>query len=711
MKKYLRLSLLILLPFFFHQNIILADDQVNSKITWPVKENYGISEEDMEDVRTNRMKVENNILNPKVAVSLDTGIKYEYYWLTSDKTILKNGSTPVRGAYDDGRLDLKLKFSYALRGGKMSMELGYYVSPDNTDTPDYGLNIGYPYFSAALGKVSYNVYAGLGDLKYIINSATVNRPLLTGDFSSFHDNLLQFQYLYLRVPWVEVKDPEPMYRTVFENVSSIPSDPVQQSLNQSGIGIEFKAPGDFNVGLMAVRYAFHPLIGITKNFGNLTFGAGYMLSTDDPDWSNIPVYQSHNFESSIIYNHSRFYLFLEGAYTKSLIREYYVTNFEYRNLGDRYDVSGPERSGLRETKTNGFALHATLVTKKGKFLMFKGNQFLLRYVFASDGFDPTENGIRDVNYKFKGIIKPIDPIREIEDFYYGAQTIYASDKFNFLKGTIRITGGLAKSSILTPDAYRLGNWFNNKVWHFTGAIYGADWYGPEGTGNQFKTDYKSVWQQDWNDTYEGSSTVVWSYYTCKLKYFQNSSGTWYSNTYRVPLYSKKAFSLFSVDYSLDISRLIRLPFPVYYYGRWQYSAITASNNLVSPFKPDGKNISVYYALSGHYLVFAVTRSFNILAYYGVEKNIHNPIKTTPVIPPWSKNDPLDTYPTFETLSFDSLAIKRTDTGYGFGFDWYFKEGFGFYFRFHTASQKDYIQNNTIRPYGLRFELRRFFSYS
>jgi hypothetical protein len=682
-------------------------------VTPPAPENYGITEEAMAAARSNIMKAENSKLNPKITVNVDSGINYSYWGYSASKPVLKSGNaaSPIRGAYDEGRIDFKMKLAYALRGGNMSMEFQYNQRPDNFSAPVFGLGIGYPSFSSALGGMPYNIRTGLGDLRYVVQNSPVDRPLLAGKLSTF-DDLVQFNSTFVRVPWVEVKDPEVMYRGLNDSFAEIPEmKPDSFGLSKAGVGIEFKTPGDFNVGLMAVKYAFHPLVGVTKTIGKMTLGAGYFLSTDDPDWSGRPIYQGQTFDGSLVFNGSRASLFLEGAYTKSLIREYNATNFEFRNTtSDNLTSTSPSRAGIRETHDFGYSAHATLVTKKGKFLMLNGNQFFLRYLYASDGFDPTDNAARDVNFKFDSVIKPVDYLRNVDDFYTGAQTVFVSDRFNFLKGKVRVTGGLAMSSLATPDAYRLGNWFNHKVWHFSGAIYASDWIAPADTGTKFKTDYKSLWQQDWNDVYEGSSQVVWNH-DLYVMYYTNGTTRMSNDNYRVPYYSKKNFSMFSVDYALDLSRIFKISFPVYYQGRIQYSAIFVNNALAAPFKASQANMPVHYSLFGNYFVFAVKKNFNLLAYIGVEQNRHKPTVTTLRQPVWYPGPGDKTSVKYVKRSSQALEINQKDVGYGGGFDWYFRDGFGFYFRFHTSDRQDYIQNYKSHPYGVRFELRRFFSYS
>jgi hypothetical protein len=698
------LALLIVMPALGQEDSGLKPDETGVEAVEEPDE-FGVKASDMAAIRSNILNAENSKLNKRVSINIDNWLRFGMFGLSDFPAVLGGGSPPTRKTYDAIDYQVSINFGYSMRGGNMSGGLVFQPQLDNVGGVITSIGLGNGSFSSSLGGVSYKVLAGYGNLQYVISGSPVDRPLLAGDLKG--QNLEQTVWLFERVPWTEAKSPAGMYKQNFDGLGELLQDENFRTFNENGVGLELKLPAGINMNVLAVRDSFSPIVGVNKKLGPVTLGFGYARNVMDPNLDYHPTYLGNTYEGSLVGSVGFLSGSIDVAYSDSTIDEYIITNhkFIYRDS----PPIGFDMSGLKETRKYGRAALATVWTKKGKFLFFEQNQLLLRGFFSDPGFDPTLNAVGDVNYRFTDVVTPVDSLHDINQLLPGGQTIFLSDRFDFLSGKVRLTAGATKMQSKTPDVYRLPYYLNSKVWHLTGGLYGSDYYGPAAT--DIPTAYKSVWQQDWTAEYEGASQVAWSYYD--YTDIVTNTGL-YTNTYnyRIPVNSRKNFSMITIDYSWNLGDVFELPVAVYLAGRWQSSAIFVGNALGLPFKGNADKEIDYYTWF-HYVAVPLTGDIVVNCYFGVERNQHLRPVTQPTIDKhaWDgrKILPGEKLGRFNKGLF-FLPIDEKDIGYGFGLDWYFKDGLGLYIKTHFAQQADTTQDFTMKGYGVRVELRKYFSY-
>jgi len=673
---------------------------------------YGITAEKMNEVRTNILNAENSKINKKMSIVVDAQFRYGIYGLTEFPYVLGTSHNgPANSSYDAVQFLLNTGFNFSTRSGTVSAFLNYESPMDNSLNFLQSIGIGNVSYSAGLFGVSYTISAGYGYLSYIISGTPADRPLLAGTLNG--QDTTEIVYLFERVPWTEAKDPGPMYQGMFNNqAAELNLDMTSKPIKLPGFGLELTLPGSINASVCAVRDSFNPIVGLTRRIGPVTLGLGYCRNVEDPDLSGEPTYVGSTYEVNLSGSLGAFSFSLDGAYTTSMIHEYIITNHKF--LYQDSPKFPFEFSGLKVTEKFGKAILASIWTKKADFLFLGNNQFLLRGFYADPGFDPDLNAVGDVNYRYTDVVVPNDPLVNMNQLRYGSAAGFLADRFDFLSGKVRVMAGAAKDSIMTPSIYKFVSALNSKVLHFTGALYGSDWYGPDG---QTPTAYKSVWQQDWlavGDTYEGSSKVAWDYYNCQEFVSNTSTKAVTANTYRVTGNSKKSFSMLTVDYGIDLATIFDLPVPVFVIGRMQSSATFVNGALDIPFKKTSPEKEVNYFIWSHYIAVPLKSNLVLNGYFGWEHNAHLQPATAPEI---------DSH-AFDTRKLGAneviarrvfspffMALDDSDFGFGVGLDWYIKDGMGCYIKTHFLDRTDNIYNLHMKGYGIRIEFRKYFSYS
>jgi hypothetical protein len=608
---------------------------------------------DEQEILANLRKAEHARLNKTFTLDIGTGLNWNmmsFYEGRLDNIPGKKFRTPVDGL----STGWSIGFSSKLKGADMSVKLSFTAGLLNLDKFDGTFTPGAisAGITSAVGVVPYQF--GLGGPFYSGSGPEGLTPLSSGNLNLERESS---RFLFERFSWDEVNEPLRYYNNIYKN-SGAAIDSRAGGSGKAGMFLTLSPPGWQAAFFLAKSGTWSPVVRIVKLLKPFNLSLNYQNFNLDPDMSFRPLKYAHIGTVGLQRSTANLNLKLEGGYSYGGVTSAF--------LATNRILTG--QAGL-----------FSLQVKHGRLFLFDAFSFQLSAYYASKNyFGQAANAVKN-SYSFANTnhYQFVGPVKTVGDLLGDAASLFPSVQFKFMTGTVKLTWGAVSTFSRTIDAFKLPHDLGHKVWASIAADMAGNYPAPQSV---------ALWQDwDWGTDAGTENYLIMNYNGSNALVSASQGGTPYTVPSGTILRSRKHYALARIEYQYELSQLVGLPFPLYYYGRFIFSGVFVRRPVNLPFASRGR---VYeYGYMDHFLAAGLRPDFFLIGYVGTERN---------------------------ALGGDGLLrtpFIMTGTGYGIGVDWFFKGGMGLYVKVQGLEHRNQTDANLgFKCWWANVELTKYFEY-